>query len=723
MTLLILLPSSVDSALYGGSIITTIAGTGTGTSTGDGSAASLATVSRPGNSANDAGDFQAATLALLNGPIGIFMDSTGLIYFADSQMMRVRSFREGGNLNRVVGAPIVTASANSNGDGGAASNANVKTPHGSPGAGQGTFPGSGDGGAATSAQLVFPEQFYLSVTDSMLYLADRSGSVRRIDLTSNIINLFAGAGSTAATPSSGPKTSVRMTYVSGISADTLGNFYLTCWNDYKVRQITADGILSTMGGTGVASTAATLGDGWPVSSAAFANQIVRKIAGDSPTASPTMSPSFLLSGLSQLVKVDTSGVTTQVMGGGGTTNILTGPASSASLTAPGQVTGDTSGNVYIADTYHHAVRVITGGMVSSVAGTGTAGIAGNGGKATSAQLYTPQGIWKDSTGNIYISEGSGSQRIRMITASTNIITIIAGQGTETGAEGDNGPASSATLNNPQQLFMTSSGKMYFANQGGNKIKMIDINAMRIYAFAGSGSWAAYASITRATSAYIELPSGVYGDPNGNIYLAESSVARLRKVNTNNIMTTVSGDGGPPFSDPTDANGDGGPVTTAMFSSLADLFVDSTGVLYVCDNGGNKIRVLSDVIAPTQSPTTNPTLQPSTLKPTTRTPTVLPTTFSPTQQPSYSRQPSYLLSGLSNIATVVGNGGGSTSGNGGPATATSANTYTPRHMWCDTQGNLYLTEEGGEVVRMVDSDTKVISAFAGTGTASTAGQAS
>jgi hypothetical protein len=164
---------------------------------------------------------------------------------------------------------------------------------------------------------------------------------------------------------------------------------------------------------------------------------------------------------------------TTVAGGDGIGD--TGPAVVAGLSTPSGVAVDTPGNVYIVDTYHHRIRRVdaTSGVITTVAGSGTAGSNGDNGPATGAQLNTPTAVAIDAAGNLYIADTSNNRIRRIDTNGT--ITTIAGTGTP-GYSGDNGPAANANLSYPQGVAIDAVGSVSFTDNGNNRIRKVTLSA-------------------------------------------------------------------------------------------------------------------------------------------------------------------------------------------------------------------------------------------------------
>ena len=145
-----------------------------------------------------------------------------------------------------------------------------------------------------------------------------------------------------------------------------------------------------------------------------------------------------------------------------------GPATSAGLNNPTGIAVDSSGNLYIADQRNERIRKVTGGTITTVAGNGSAGFSGDGGLAPNAQLYYPEGIAVDGSGNLYIAD-SDNQRIRKVNAAGTISTI-AGNG-NVGFNCNNGTATSLALNHPSGVAVDSSGNLYVADYGDQCIRL------------------------------------------------------------------------------------------------------------------------------------------------------------------------------------------------------------------------------------------------------------
>jgi uncharacterized protein (TIGR03437 family) len=272
-----------------------------------------------------------------------------------------------------------------------------------------------------------------------------------------------------------------------------------------------------------------------------------------------------------------------------------GPAISASLNSPfGSGAVDSAGNLYIADSNNNRIRKVSNGTITTVAGTGKAGFSGDNGPATSAQLSFPTGVATDSGGNLYIADQQ-NHRIRKVSDGT--ITTVAGNGVVNGGTGDNGPATTAALGYPTGVAVDAAGNLYIADSTVRKVSNGIITTV-----AGPGVFGTLGDNGPATSAYLIGATGVAVDSAGNLYIADSSAHRIRKI-SNGIITTIAGSGSPGF------GGDNGPATGALLNFPRAVAVDPNGNVYVADTDNNRVRLLT----PSATSTCGYSLTPSALQ--------------------------------------------------------------------------------------------------------------
>jgi uncharacterized protein (TIGR03437 family) len=285
-------------------------------------------------------------------------------------------------------------------------------------------------------------------------------------------------------------------------------------------------------------------------------------------------------------KVDTAGTITTIAGCGPTLACTVLPGGTATNTSllPFDVVVDKAGNIYASDGGSTVFKVDTAGVIAAFAGSiGNPMFSGDGGPAAQATLDTPTGLAFDRAGNLYIVD-QGNNRVRKVDTA-GIISTVAGSNGTGAYSGDGGIATSATLNNPRGVAVDSDGNIYIADSDNRVVRKVDLSGT-ITTFAGGGLTGAGMQGVAATSIALEVPAGVAVDSAGNVYLSESIGYRIRKVDSSGIITTVAGNGMFGFS------GDGGPATAAMFKIPEGIRLDASGNLYIADSTNGRIRKVS-----------------------------------------------------------------------------------------------------------------------------------
>jgi RHS repeat-associated protein len=256
-----------------------------------------------------------------------------------------------------------------------------------------------------------------------------------------------------------------------------------------------------------------------------------------------------------------------------------GPATLAKISNAYGVALDAQGNFYFGDHGNSRIRKVdTNGIITTIAGNGTSGYSGDGGPAIQAQVSAPWGVAVDAAGNLYIVDGGCIRKVD----TNGIITTVAGVGTTDGYSGDGGPATQALLNFPQDVAIDAQGNLYIADSNNLRIRKVDTNGI-ITTVAGGRYSGPLGDGGPATNAYLYKPSAVAADTQGNIYIVVTEQSRIRKVDTKGIITTVAGNGTQGFS------GDGGPATQARLDTPLKVAVDSQGNLYIAERYTHRIR--------------------------------------------------------------------------------------------------------------------------------------
>ena len=507
-------------------IITTVAGSGTGNTPGDGG---------------------PATSAVLHAPSGVALDGSGNLYIDDGYSYVIRKV--------------------------AAATGTITTVAGNGGTGY-----SGDGGPATSAQFFVTGMTVDGSGD--IYIADYDHNViRKVTAATGIITTVAGNGTQGYSGDGGPAISAKLYGVSAVAVDGYGNLYIADTNNSVIRKVAAaTRIITTVAGN---NTVGLSGDGGPASNAELGFAL--GVAVDS-------SNNLYIADNNVVRKVVTAtGIVTTVAGNGATGYSGDGgPAINATLNDLSSVAVDGSGNLYIADTQNNVIRKVTAatGIITTVAGNGSAGYAGDGGPAASAELNLPTGVALDSSGNLYIADLQNNV-IRKVAAATGIITTVAGNGTG-GDSGDGGPATSATISAPSGVAVDSSGNLYITCQ--TVVRKVVAATGIITTVAGGGLAGYFGDGGPATKATLLAASGVAVDGSGNLYIADLRAVVIRKVAAaTGIITTVAGKY--PFSG---SSGDGGAATSAELNYPHNVALDGSGNVYIADSGNFKIRMLVPV---------------------------------------------------------------------------------------------------------------------------------
>jgi sugar lactone lactonase YvrE len=332
------------------------------------------------------------------------------------------------------------------------------------------------------------------------------------NLPNNLITTVAGNGNFGFAGDGGLATTGRVNFPYGVAADNAGILFIADSSNNRIRKVNTNGIITTVAGAGAPSFS---GDG--------------------------------------------------------------GAATNARLNRCDGIAVDGIGNLFIADTLNNRIRKVDpNGIISTVAGGGAS--LGDGGAATNARLYNPYGLTLDSNGDLFIADTLNS-RIRRVDAN-GIITTVAGT-TSAGFSGDGGAATNATLNSPKDVALDAAGSLFIADSSNRRVRKVDVYGT-ITTIAGNGSSAFSGDYGAATAAGID-PAGLSLDAYGDLFIADSSHNRIRRVDPYGIITTVAGTNVAGYS------GDGQIATSARLNDARDVALDSFGRILIADTDNHRIR--------------------------------------------------------------------------------------------------------------------------------------
>jgi trimeric autotransporter adhesin len=516
-------------------------------------------------------------------------------------------------------------------------------------AGIGTPGFGGDGGPATVAHLNEPEGLAVDAAGH-LFIADAGNQrIRRLDTATGIITTVAGNGTAGFGGDGGLATAAQLNSPAGLASDGAGNVFIADYQNQRIRRIGAGtGSIGTVAGTGDFGFS---GDGGPATRALLYSPVGVGVDGTGDL--------FVVDSGDNLISVfanarvrrisAATGIITTVAGNG--TPSFSGDggtAAAAQLSNPTAVAVDGNGRLLVADYFNRRVRRVDAatGIITTLAGNGTAGFSGDGGPATAAQLSTPDGLAVDEAGNLFIAD-TVNQRVRRVNGHSGVITTVAGNGTS-GFSGDGGPATAAQLAQAGGVAVDGAGNLFIADRGNSRIRRVDAASGIITTIAGTGTYGYSGDGGPATAAQIKAAGDLAVDAAGNLFIADSGNQRIRRVDAaTGIITTVAGNGTAGFS------GDGGLATAAQLDAPARVEVNAAGDLFIVDVGNVRIRRVD------------------------------------------------AATGI--ITTVAGNGTPGLSGEGGPATA--AELDDPDDVAVNAAGDVFIADLANRRIRRVEgSDT-------------------
>ena len=553
----------------------------------------------------------SAHLASVGSPAGLAIDKAGDIYIADSELNRVYKVTKAGVLTIV--------------------------------AGNGGSNFSGTPGPALSTQMGSPQGVAIDPVTGNLYISlpPGNGEVLGVDATTGVMSpVFPFYGWNDA--------------INGIATDAAGHLFIAQAQNCMVIEIDV-AARTEKAVAGITDSCGYSGDGGPATSAKLGAGLETGAEGVFVDAKGNV---FIADTANNVIRevVAGSGKIYTVAGNGTAGYLGDGKtATKAELSGPYGVWVDAAGSMYIADTGNHVIRKVTGGIISTVAGNGKDGFSGDGGLATAAELDSPQAVLVDTSQNIFIADYGA---VREVVAATGKIQTAIGNGYSSYA-GDGGLATNAQLQSPSAVFADTLGNLYIADQYNNAIREVVASTGKIKNIAGNGNQGYTGDGGLSTAAALDMPTGVYADAQGDVFIADTQNNVIRKVTAaTGKITTVAGNGTAGYS------GDGGPAASAQLGGPAAVSVDRYGNLFIADSDNNAIREVS--------------------------------------------------AATGKIATVAGNGSWGYTGDSGPAT--SAQLMNPTALYVDASGNIYIADTDNNVIREVTVADKKIKTVAGNGTA-------
>ena len=555
---------------------------------------------------DDSGNGGQALAAGLIQPEGIAVDRAGNVYVADAADNRVRKIGADGSIQTVAGTGV----AGFAGDGGAASAALLDQPYGlaldaagnlyiadlgngrvrkvgtdgsiQTVAGGGALPAAstGQGGPATSAQLSQPRNVALDAAGS-LYISD-FGANQVYQVTSNgILTLLAGTGTAGF---SGVGTSALLAELNapaGLAVDQTGALYVADSGNNRVRKV-YNGVIITVFNTPAPTGVAVDSTGLPyIAAAGYLGTVVQQINGIASARDVTLDAAgdvYFTSG-GFVMEIPSGGNVTTIAGSGNSPYFGGdgGAATSAQLHSPSGIAVDSAGNWYIADTANNRIRMVTSaGGISTFAGTGDP-----------SQLNSPRGIAMDGSNNLYIAD-AGNNDVRKITPSGTMTTIA------------------SQLNDPVSVALDAQGSVYIADSGNNRIVQVTaggtvgtfakINGPLAVAVDASGDvfaadttqvWKIASGGTPASLITgLTSPGAMVFASDGTLIIADTGANVIRQLGTSGVLTVIAGIGTAGFS------GDGSPALAAQLNAPAGIAMGANGAILIADSGNNRIRTLT-----------------------------------------------------------------------------------------------------------------------------------